>query len=44
MHENLNVNMLNVYDVIFSSNNKFNYKTATKHRSACIFDVHIHVG
>ena len=44
MPENLNVNMLNVYDIIFSSNNKFKYKTAKKHRSACIVDVHIHVG
>ena len=44
MHENLNVIMLNVYDITFSPNHKFNYKTAKKHRSACIFDVQIHVG
>ena len=41
MPENLNINMLNVYDIIFSSNYKFNQKTAKEHRSACIFDVHI---
>ena len=44
MPENLNVNVLNVYAIIFSTNIEFNYKTAIKHRSACIFDVHIHVG
>ena len=44
MPENLNVNMLNVYDIIFSPINNFNYKTAKKHRIACIFDVHMHVG
>ena len=41
MPENLNVNMLNVYAIIFSSNNKINHNTAKKHRSASIFDVHI---